>query len=268
MNAPPAATAAHERVQKILSQWGIASRRQAEKMILAGRVKVNGAVIPLGTKANPQCDHLEVDGRLVTPENKPDSHYFLLHKPVGVICSCDDPRRRTTVLDLLPKDLQRGQGIHPVGRLDYNSSGAILLTNDGELTLRLTHPRYHLPKTYQVWVAGVPPESTLNQWRSGCWLDGQKTLPAQVRILKTKPTKTLLEIILTEGRNRQIRRVAQQLGFPVLKLHRLAIGKITLHGSGRMAKLLPPGGFRPLAPQEKTYLLSPVQLTDRPCSGV
>ena len=216
-----------QRVQKILSQWGIASRRKAEQMILAERVRLNGSVVKLGQKANPTIDCLEVDGNPIELANRPQLLYFLLNKPVGVVSTCRDPQNRPTVIQLFPTSLQQ-QGIYPVGRLDKDSTGALLLTNDGELT-QITHPRYHLPKTYHVWVNGHPPEPILQLWRQGIILDGQKTLPAQVNVLKQHKQQTLLQIVLTEGRNRQIRRVAQQLGFEVLKLHRTAIGSIQLN---------------------------------------
>lgn len=218
-----------QRVQKILAQWGIASRRQAEALILAGRVRLNGTVVQLGQKADPTTDRLEIDGKLIQNANRPQLIYILINKPAGVVSTCYDPQHRPTVLDLLPTHLRQAQGIHPVGRLDIDSTGALLLTNDGELTLNLTHPRYHLAKTYQVWVQGHPPEAVLQRWRQGIMLMGQKTLPAEVKVLKQQSQQTLLQVILTEGRNRQIRRVAKQLGFEVLKLHRIAIGSIQLH---------------------------------------
>ena len=242
-----------QRVQKILSQWGIASRRQAEQMILDQRVRLNGSVVKLGQKANPQ-DHLEVDGKPVKLTNRPQLLYFLLNKPVGVVSTCRDPQNRPTVLQLLPTSLQQ-QGIHPVGRLDKDSTGALLLTNDGELT-QITHPRYHLPKTYHVWVDGHPPEPILQLWRQGIILDDQKTLPAQVNVLKRRTQQTLLQIVLTEGRNRQIRRVAQQLGFEVLKLHRTAIGVIQLG-------VLPNGHYRCLTSREIDRLKNQVGSQDK-----
>jgi 23S rRNA pseudouridine2605 synthase len=241
-----------ERVQKILSQWGIASRRQAEKMILAGRVSLNGKVVKLGDKVNLKVDRLEVDGRKIKPLNRPDLVYILLNKPAGVVSTCNDPQNRTTVLDLLPATLKEGQGIHPVGRLDLNSSGALLLTNDGDLTLTLTHPRYHLPKTYLVWIDGHPTDAELNLWRRGIYLSGRKTLPAQVRVVKQNPENTLLEIIITEGRNRQIRRIAEQLGYQVLKLHRTAIGEISLQLPKQ--PMLLPGSYRYLQHKEVAFL--------------
>lgn len=217
-----------ERIQKILSQWGIASRRQAEKMIIAGRVSVNGKTVSLGDKADINRDKVEVDGRVVKPSDRPEPIYLLLNKPKGYVCTCKDPQHRPTILNLLPKKLTQGQGIHPVGRLDVDSTGAILLTNDGALTLNLTHPRYHLPKTYLVWVSGCLTFAALNQWRKGVMLDGKLTLPAKVQVIQQDLDKTRLKIILQEGRNRQIRRVAQQLGYPVLDLHRTAIGPVKL----------------------------------------
>lgn len=245
-----------ERLHKILAQWGIASRRQAEKMILDGHVRLNGTVAHLGQKANADRDRIEVDGVLIQPENRPRSLYLLLHKPLGVVSTCHDPWQRSTVLDLLPPELQDGQGIHPVGRLDFDSTGALLLTNDGDLTFYLTHPRHQIPKTYNVWVQGQPEELTLQQWRRGVVLAGRKTMPAQVRVLERQATKTHLEVVLHEGRNRQIRRIAEQLGHPVLQLHRVAIGLIQL-------KQLAPGQYRPLEDFEITFLRTqhPVQLS-------
>lgn len=215
-----------QRVQKILREWGIASRRQAEKMILDGRVKINERPIKLGDQADPKKDKIKVDGKVLT--NRPPMRYILLHKPKGVVSTCCDPQNRPTVLDLLDSELKLGQGIHPIGRLDRNSTGALLLTNDGELTLKLTHPRYHLSKIYHVWVKGHPSESVLRKWREGVVLEGTKTEPAQVEILTQKPTKTLLKIVIYEGRNRQIRKIADLLGFSVLRLHRISVGSIKL----------------------------------------
>lgn len=242
-----------ERVQKILSQWGIASRRQAEQMIIAGRVKVNSIVIPLGEKANPELDRIEVDGLPLQPENRPKSIYLLLNKPMGVISTCSEPSRRSKVLDILSSELRNGKGIHPVGRLDADSTGALLLTNDGRVTYCLTHPKHCLPKTYQVWVEGHPQELTLKLWRQGIILSGKKTLPARVKVLEeSNNSQTLLEVVISEGRNRQIRRVAEKLGHPVVKLHRTAIGQIQLQVPGESA--LPSGHYRPLKDFEINFL--------------
>ena len=241
-----------ERVQKILSQWGIASRRQAEQMILEGRVRLNGEVVHLGQKTNPALDEVEVDGRVVKPIARPQLLYLLLNKPIGFVSTCDDPQNRPTVLDLLPKKISHGQGLHLVGRLDVESTGATLLTNDGDLTYYLTHPRHHVPKTYQVWVEGIASEQTLQQWRQGILLEGRKTLPAQVQVMQHTKAKTLLEVILHEGRNRQIRRVADQLGHPVLQLHRTAIDSIQINPPDRPS--LPSGAYRPLESFEVQHL--------------
>ncbi len=248
-----------ERLQKILSQWGIASRREAEAIILAGRVRCNGIVAHLGQKADPEDDAIEVDGKLIQPMHRPKLIYLLLNKPAGVVSTCDDPQGRPTVLHLLPSKLQRSQGIHPVGRLDVNSTGALLLTNDGELTFALTHPRHDIPKTYQVVVQGHPPESVLQQWRQGVVLEGRKTRPAQVRIISQDANDTLLEIVLWEGRNRQIRRMTEQLGYPVIKLHRTAIGSIQLQPP--KAAALPLGHYRPLKKLELDFLQDQLKLT-------
>ncbi|EAW37482.1 pseudouridine synthase [Lyngbya sp. PCC 8106] len=248
-----------ERLQKIMATWGIASRRQAEQMILAKRVRVNGNIAHLGQKANPSSDDIEVDGKPIKPSHRPVPIYLLLNKPIGVVSTCADPGGRRNVLDLLPRRLQKGQGVHPVGRLDVDSTGALLLTNDGELTFRLTHPRHHVPKTYQVWVQGHPPESVLQAWRQGVILSSRKTLSAEVRRLQQSiDSQTLLEVILFEGRNRQIRKVAEQLGYPVVKLHRSAIGSIQLNPPGKPE--LAPGRYRPLTPSELEFLQNQVNL--------
>jgi pseudouridine synthase len=246
-----------ERVQKILSQWGVASRRQAEQMILSGRVRLNGQIVSLGSKVDPNCDRLEVDGKLIQP-NRPKLIYILLNKPLGIVSTCRDPQHRPTVLHLLPENLRHGQGIHPVGRLDIDSTGALLLTNDGELTLSLTHPRYHLPKTYRVLVRGNLSPSHLQNWREGIMLEGKKTLPAQVRAIERRDGNTLIEAILTEGRNRQIRRVVQQLGFEVLQLHRTAIGLIQLDSSNQPK--LTSGRYRFLNDSEICFLKNHISL--------
>jgi 23S rRNA pseudouridine2605 synthase len=242
-----------QRLQKILSQWGIASRRKAEEMIIAGRVRVDGKTASLGQKADPVMDRIEVDGDRLQRTNRPQPVYLLLNKPVGVVSTCVEPGKRKTVLDLLPQELQVGQGIHPVGRLDVESSGALLLTNDGQLTYCLTHPKHEVAKTYQVLVEGHPSEKVLESWRQGIILSGKKTLPAQVRVLKSSsPYQTLLEVVIYEGRNRLIRRVAEQLGHPVVKLHRTAIGLIQLQSPGE--PILLGGQYRPLKDSEMFFL--------------
>jgi pseudouridine synthase len=245
------------RLQKVLSQWGIASRRQAEEMIRQSRVRVNGALAHVGQKVDPDRDTVTVDGTVVSVQ-RPALIYLLLNKPVGVVSTCDDPQGRPTVLNLLPEQLRSGQGIHPVGRLDAESTGALILTNDGDLTFGLTHPRHSIPKTYRVLVEGHPPKAVLQMWREGVILDERKTRPASVRVIETRGTQTDLEIILKEGRNRQIRRVAQQLGYPVIELHRTAIGSIELQTPGQ--DLLPPGSYRSLFDFEIRNLYSFIEV--------
>lgn len=234
-----------DRLQKILSRHGIASRREAEQMILAGRVAVNGnKVTELGTKADPESDRIEVDGKLLQT-NAPKFVYLLLNKPIGVMSTCDDPQGRKTVLDILPSQYRH---VYPVGRLDYNSSGALILTNNGDFANYLMHPRHHVPKTYEVWVKDIPSDRIIKQWQDGVILDGKLTLPASVNIrqierCKYQTPRTQLQIVLSEGRNRQIRRVAEQLGHPVLSLHRVAIATISL-------ETLKVGSYRPLIDQE------------------
>lgn len=254
-----------QRLQKILSQWGIASRRHAEALIAAGRVRVNGQVAELGTVAQAHRDRIEVDGQWVRPTDRPVSLYLLLNKPPKVLSACADDRGRATVLDLLPRALTEQTGLHPVGRLDWDSTGALLLTNHGELTNALTHPKFHLPKTYRVWVQGQPRAADLDRWRSGLPLDGRLTLPAQVRVVQTlsdrRGDRTELEIVLVEGRNRQIRRLAELFNHPVIKLHRVAIGSLTLRSPD--GRLLPSGRYRELTPAEIRTLYHQTGL-DRP----
>lgn len=240
---------ADEKLQKLLSQWGVASRRRSEQLIADGHITVNGIKAHIGQRANPAVDDIRIDGQSINPENRPDKYYVLLNKPRGVVSTCDDPQGRKTVIDLLPQPLrQDGIRLHPVGRLDTDSTGALLLTNHGQLTQTLTHPRHHIAKTYRVRVQGSPTSDCLIRWRNGINLAGQVTAPAEVRVLNPKPP-ALLEVVLREGRNRQIRRVAEQLGYPVLSLHRSSIGCIDLGD-------LPLGQCRELMPQELKILLN------------
>lgn len=236
-----------ERLQKVLAQHGLASRRKAEQWIQDGRVSVNGAPAQLGQKVDLTCDRIAVDGRDLAPQ--PQNYYFLLNKPAGAVSTCSDPEGRPTVLNTLPEALQ-AVGIHPVGRLDTYSTGALLLTNDGDLTYRLTHPKHDIAKVYHVCLEGRVSAETLASWRQGVWLAGRQTRPAEVTILATAtPGSTRLKVTLREGRNRQIRRVAELLGHRVLSLHRIAIGSVHL---GNLAS----GAYRPLSPAEIRALLA------------
>ena len=223
---------------------GLCSRRRGEEWLQAGRVTVDGRVAKVGDQADPDTQLIEVDGSPLISMG--EARVFLLNKPVGVICSCHDPQGRRTVLDCLPH--QERAGLHPVGRLDVDSRGALLLTDQGELTLRLTHPRYNHAKTYRVLVKGVPSASALSCWREGVILDGRRTRPAQVRCLQLQKASCLLEVELREGRNRQIRRVAHLLGHPVIDLQRIAIDGIDLDG-------LAEGCWRRLDAREWGYIL-------------
>ena len=234
-----------QRLQKLMSAAGHCSRRQAEELLRQGRVDVNGTIAALGDQADPETDLICVDGTPLakqTPER-----VLLLNKPPGVISSCHDPQGRETVLDLIPAELRRG--LHPVGRLDADSRGALLLSNQGELTLKLTHPRYAHNKTYRVTVTGTPDHSKLERWRQGMELDGSRTLPASVKLLYSKRGHSTLEVILREGRNRQIRRIASLLGHSVLDLQRVAIAGLAL---GSMEE----GCWRELSRQEWRSLIS------------
>ncbi|BAY38610.1 hypothetical protein NIES2111_29580 [Nostoc sp. NIES-2111] len=245
------------RLQKVLSQWGIASRRESEEMIRRSRVHINGALAQLGQKVDPERDIITVDGKSVSAQAHPHLTYLLLNKPTGVVSTCYDPQGRKTVLDLLPEKLRKGLGLHPVGRLDADSTGALILTNDGDLTYKLTHPSHNISKTYQVLVKGHPSQAVLEMWRRGVVLDGRKTRPAKVTLLETLADKSRLEIILQEGRNRQIRRVGEQLGHPVVKLHRIAIGSIQLQNSKQ--PLLREGNYRLLRDEEVRTLQEQVK---------
>ncbi len=217
---------AAERLQKLIAAAGLCSRRRAEDLLRQGRVRVNGAPAQLGDRADPSFDAIAVDGRPLQAAAAP--LLLLLNKPAGVVCSCHDPQGRTTVLDLLPPVLRQGQGIHPVGRLDSDSRGALLLTNQGGLTLQLTHPRYGHRKTYRVWVAGQPGDEQLRRWAAGVPLEEGPSQPVRVNLLRRRRDRSLLELEMGEGRNRQIRRTAALLGHPVLDLQRVAIGSLAL----------------------------------------
>tara|TARA_B100000579_G_scaffold140405_1_gene114087 strand:- start:123 stop:836 length:714 start_codon:yes stop_codon:yes gene_type:complete len=214
------------RLQKIISESGLSSRRKADLLIKQGRVSLNGRQAILGEKADPISDRILVDGKDLP--KKLGNKVFLLNKPYGYISSCQDNHGRKTILNLIPSQLR--YGMHPVGRLDFESRGAILLTNIGQLTLRLTHPKYSHSKTYLVWVNGQPTRSILDNWRRGILLDGKMTMPAKIETLNKINSKTLLKVILKEGRNRQIRRIANLIGHPVQDLQRISIANINLNG--------------------------------------
>ena len=230
------------RLQKVMAHAGVASRRQSEELIRQGRVTVNGQVVDrLGTKVDPDHDEIRVDGRRI---QVPTRHiYVMLNKPRGVLSTMEDARGRKSIGDLVTVPTR----LYPVGRLDVSSEGLVLLTDDGELTHRLTHPRYEHEKEYEVYVEGHPSEKTLSQWRRGVFLEGKRTSPAQVSVIKEERKHTWLRIVLHEGRKRQIRRVASMLGHPTHKLIRMRIGPVLL---GK----LKPGRWRHLTKQEISAL--------------
>jgi pseudouridine synthase len=217
-------SASSERLQKILSAAGIASRRAAEDLIREGRVSLNGKIVTeLGTRANPYRDRVAIDGKQI---GAPESLVYLaLNKPVGVVTTLSDPDGRPSVADLLHRVRQR---VFPVGRLDFQSSGLLLLTNDGELAMRLTHPRFHVEKTYRVKVHGHPDERTLERLRTGIRLSDGVTAPARVRVVEQVGRKSWLEIAISEGKNHQIRRMCEAVNLPVDKLQRISIGPLEL----------------------------------------
>jgi pseudouridine synthase len=233
------------RLNRFLSVSGIASRRAADELIRQGRVEINGRVVAeLGTQVEPGRDDVRVDGRRV--RSAPDRRYLLLNKPRGVVSTRVDPEGRTTVIDLLARGGIRGY-FYPIGRLDYDSEGLLLLTNDGTFAERVAHPRYHLERTYEALVEGVPDERDLERLRRGVDLDGRRTRPARVRLLRTVHAKSgdqsLLEITLHEGRNRQVRRMCDAIAHPVARLRRTKLGSLVL---GRMKA----GAIRDLTPAE------------------
>ena len=218
-----------ERLQKVISQAGIASRRAAEKMIQEGRVKVNGKLVTeLGVKVDPQAADIRVDGRKISARQR--QVYFLLNKPKGYISTAKDERGRSTVLDLLPEVKER---IYPVGRLDNNTEGLLILTNDGALMNGLLHPKYEVEKTYVARIAGEPDELTLDRLRQGIRLEDGMTAPAKVHLLAQGGGQSRVEITIHEGRNRQVRRMFAAIGSDVKALKRVKFAGLTLEGVGR-----------------------------------
>lgn len=212
-----------ERLQKIISASGVASRRNAEELIVEGKVRVNGKIIKeLGFKANPHSDKIYVNGKKLTFKTK--KIYIALNKPVGIICSRKDEKGRETVVDIV--DINRY--IYPVGRLDFDSSGLVLLTNDGDAMNSIIHPKYEIPKTYLAVIDGTITNAHLDKIKNGVELTDGKTAPAKVSVLGRYDFETKIEITITEGKNRQIRRMFSELGYYVKKLKRISIGKIEL----------------------------------------
>src|SRR5437016_1992305 len=237
-----------ERLQKIIAHAGVASRREAESMIRDGRVTVNGRVVTeLGSKADSTHDHIKVDGKLIT---RPEPHrYIILYKPREVMTTVEDPQGRRTVIDLVRGVRER---IYPVGRLDFHSEGLVLLTNDGDLAFKVSHPTHGSIKTYHVKVRGVPEERMVDKLRRGITLEGKRTLPCDIERLKTTGRtddegNSWFEVKLREGRTQQIRKMFKAVGHPVSKLRRVAIGPIS-------DPHLTPGVWRELSEREVRML--------------
>ena len=231
------------RLQKYLAQCNVASRRAAEQFITDGRVRVNGkGVTELGTKVC-EGDFVEVDGSPVYAEKK--KYYIMLNKPEGFVTTASDENGRSTVLDLIDDIDAR---LYPVGRLDINTEGLLLLSNDGDFTLKVTHPRHKLDKTYRVIVSGIPNHFEIEKLERGVYIDGKRTAPAKAKLLSADKQNGLIELTIHEGRNRQVRKMMEAIGYKVLYLQRVAIGNIVLGN-------LPLGKWRHLNPNEVKYLM-------------
>ena len=235
------------RLQKHLSECGIASRRKAEELIAAGKVKINGHIAEIGSKVDPKRDKVTVRGRAVVPVN--EKVYIMLNKPRGFVTTMSDELGRKTVSDLVA---DAGARIFPVGRLDRDSEGLLIMTNDGDFANKLTHPSSHVNKTYRVTVKGAAEEEQLLKMKEGILLDGRKTLPCDCFVAERKPDRTVLIFILNEGRNRQIRRMCEAVGLEVLRLKRTEIAGVKLG-------MLPQGKWRPLNEREMRRLTNITQ---------
>ena len=230
------------RINKYLADKGIASRRHADEMISAGRVTINGALATLGANVE-EGDEVCLDGEILSTTEK-KVEYYIMNKPKGVVCTVSDDRGRKTVMDLLPEGVGR---VFPVGRLDYATEGLLILTNDGDLAFRLTHPTTEIPKTYMAKIEGTLTEKDLNPIRSGIELDGVLTKKCKAHIVETNKAYTKVHVTITEGRNRQVRRMFEAIGKNVEFLKRVSIGQLKLTGLDR-------GQIRTLNEMEVAYL--------------
>ncbi len=243
------------RLQKIMADCGIASRRKSEEYIAAGRVTVNGAKAKVGDGADPRKDRILFDGRPVVPGGGPV--YLMLHKPRGYITTLSDEKGRKCVADLVRGVPER---VYPVGRLDRESEGLLLLTNDGGFANAMIHPSHHVPKTYRVTVRPGVTAEQLESLSGGMVIDGRKTAPAGVRILEEQPGRVVLQIVLHEGRNREIRRMCELLGLETARLKRTAFGPLRLG-------MLPPGKWRTLTAEEVAALRAAAGLDEPSAAG-
>jgi len=230
------------RLNKYIADAGVCSRRKADERIASGAVLVNGNIVTeMGYKVDASCDMVSVDGKPIKPAIM--AEYYLLYKPTGVVSTCDDPQGRKTVLDFI----QTSARLYPVGRLDYETSGLLLLTNDGELTHKVTHPSFELEKEYIALVKGELDEKDQDKLQNGVYIDGQKTHPAKVAVLAEGKDRSEVQLVIHEGRNRQVRKMLRAVGHHVYALKRVRLGKLTLDG-------LQAGEYRELSPEEVTYL--------------
>ena len=230
------------RINKFLAAAGVASRRECDKLIADGKVKVNGKIATLGLEVD-ESDEVFVEDRKVALQK---NEYYILNKPKGYICSVSDDKGRKTVMDLMPANVGR---IYPVGRLDYDSEGLLILTTDGELAQKLTHPSNEIPKTYLVKIEGTLTEAALNPIRSGIEIDGYMTKKCKAHIVETNKAYTKIHITITEGKNREVRKMFAAIGKEVQLLKRIKVGDLTLRGLDR-------GAYRKLSKQEVDYLNS------------
>ncbi|AMJ42091.1 pseudouridine synthase [Anaerotignum propionicum] len=235
-----------ERLQKFLAEAGVASRRKAEELIAAGKIKVNGKVVTeLGTKIDPKKDEVLYLDKEVS-KKEVELVYIMLHKPEGYVTTAKEQFGRPGVMDLVRDVKER---IFPVGRLDYDTSGLLLLTNDGDLTYKLTHPKHDVDKTYIAKLYGTPDDMDLQKFRRGVVIDGKQTKPAKMQIIEKGERQSTVEIIIHEGRNRQVRKMCEAIKHPVAQLKRVATGDLTMGD-------LPKGKYRHLTPKEVKYLKS------------
>ena len=230
------------RINKFLASSGVASRRSCDQLILEGRVKVNGRICELGTDVDEFSDNVTLDGKKISLKKK--FEYYIMNKPKGYITSVKDEKDRKTVMDLLPKNIGR---VFPVGRLDYDTEGLLILTSDGELANKLTHPRNEVKKTYLVKTEGTISEDLVNVLRLGVVIDGVKTKKCNIRIIETNKDYTKLHVTISEGRNRQIRKMFESVGKNIDFLKRIKVGDLTLRGLNR-------GEVRKLSAEEINYL--------------
>lgn len=230
------------RINKYLALCGVCSRRKADELVEDGAVKVNGKVAEIGAEVDESEDSVTVNGKKVSLAKSFD--YYLMNKPKGYVCTVKDDKERKTVIDLLPQNISR---VFPVGRLDYDSEGLLILTNDGDLAFKLTHPKNEVPKTYLVKTEKPVNDADLNKLRSGVYIDGVKTKKCTVKVVETNKSWTRLHITITEGKNRQVRKMFEQINNCVDFLKRIKIGELTVSGLDR-------GEVRKLSTQEIDYL--------------